>query len=159
MVEDASSRHKTEPNRLSRHPLVSLGPSILLMAIMGSMTPSPAAVYECRDAEGKSVLTNRQGRLRSCRSIINKAAPVATSPASEMTPQHPSAAASPNEFIDAPQPSPALPSFNPYDTDSGPPPRSSCPLGLNPLNPLIATPCASPQPQSSTIDGEPSLSR
>jgi hypothetical protein len=163
MVEDASSRHKREPNRLSPIRLVRAVSTLILMAIMASMTHlSLAAVYTCRDAAGKSVLTNRQRGLHSCRSVIKE---VPTSPATEVTPQQPSATAMPNELIDAPEPpSTALPTFNANDgPDSTPPPHSSCRQGVNLLNPLIATPCPhpdpSPQSQPRVFDGEPGLGK
>jgi hypothetical protein len=58
--------------------------------------PFLAAVYECRDAVGKSVLTNRQG-LHSCRLVIKE---VPTSAATKMAPEQPSATALPNQGVE-----------------------------------------------------------
>jgi hypothetical protein len=142
-VEDTSSRYKTKCNRLSRHRLLAVLSTIIIMALSAGVTHlSVAAVYECRDAAGKSVLTNRQVGLHSCRSIIKEAVSLPTSPESNMTPEQPSATVIPNESSDAHYPSTELPTWNPNEgPDSPPQPHSSCRQGVNPLNPLIATPC------------------
>lgn len=163
MVEDVW-RHGTKPHPLFRYQLVPVVSTIFLMPIMATMTQvSLAAVYECRDAGGKSVLTNKQVGLHSCRSIIKKGAAVPTSPASSMTPQQPSATPMPDESSHAHDPSTVFPLLPNDVPDSAPPPHSSCRQGVNPLNPLTATPCAQPdpslQPQPSAFDGEPDLSR
>lgn len=154
--------HKTEPNRLALHRLFPVISTIILMTIMASMTRlSVAAVYECRDAVGKSVLTNRQRGLHSCRSVIKGVPP---SPATKITSEQPSATAIPDEATHATEPSTALPTYNANDgpesgPESAPPTHSSCRQGVNLLNPLIATPCPhpdpSPPPQPSMFDGEP----
>ena len=142
--------------------LVRVVSTIILMAIMESMTHlSLAAVYECRDAMGKSVLTNRQQGLHSCRSVIKE---VPASPAAKMTPEQATAMAIPNEANHATEPSTALPTYNANDgPESAPPLHSSCRQGVNLLNPLIATPCPhpdpSPPPQPSMFDGEPGQNR
>ena len=142
------------PNLFSRHQLVLVVSTIILFAIMASMTHlSLAVVYECRDARGKSVLTNRQVGLHSCRSIIKEATPVPTSPASNNSPQQPLATAIPNESSHAPDdPSTVFPSLPNDGPDSAPPAPSSCRQEVNPLNPLIATPCAQPDPSPQTFD-------
>jgi hypothetical protein len=118
--------------------------TVILMAVGTHI--SLAAVYECRDGRGSSVLTNRQVGLHSCRSIIKESASVSVSPPSNMTPQQPSSAAMSNESSHDHEPSTVFP-FVPNDgPDSTPPP--SCRQGVNPLNPLIARSCASPDPSS-----------
>ena len=113
--------HETHANRLSRHWLIPFVLTILLVALMISMTQaSRAAVYECRDSAGKSVVTNRKAGLHSCRSIIEGAS-VPKSPTSEREPQQPSATAVPNEVSHDPEPI-ALPPITPnYGLDSGQP--------------------------------------
>jgi hypothetical protein len=153
MVEDASWRHRPEPNPFSRYQLVLVVSTIILLAIMASMTHlSLAVVYECRDARGKSVLTNRQVGLHSCRSIIKEATPVPTSPAANNSPQQPLATAIPNESSHAADPSTVFPSLPNDGPDSAPPAHSSCRSEVNPLNPLIATPCAQPDPSPQSFN-------
>jgi hypothetical protein len=154
-------RTSAEDLRPLAHRLVRVISTIILMAIMASMTHlSLAAVYECRDAVGKRVLTNRQRGLHSCRSVINE---VPASPESKM-PQQASAPEISNPASDTPEPSTALPTFNANDgPDSTEPSHSSCRQGVNLLNPLIATPCPHPDPspesQPSVFDGEAGFSR
>jgi len=162
--------HKRDPTTLCCHRLVRVGSRIILMGIMASVADvCLAAVYECRDPVGRSVLTNRPVGLQSCRSIIKEAESVPPSPASK-APQQPGAALTPNESAaaipnHAPEASIPLPILDPSDgPDSAPRPHSSpCRQGVNPLNPLIATPCAQPdpppQPQPNVLDGEPGMSR
>ena len=112
--------HETHANRLSRHWLIPFVLTILLVALMISMTQeSRAAVYECRDSAGKSVVTNRKAGLHSCRSIIEGAS-VPKSPTSEREPQQPSATAVPNEVSNDPEPI-AVPPITPNYLDSSQP--------------------------------------
>jgi hypothetical protein len=145
MGEGASSRRNTLPKRLYSYCLVRGVSTIILMAFIASMDhPSLAAVYECRDAVGKSVLTNRQQGLHSCRLVIKE---VPTSAATKMAPEQPSATALPNQASHADEPSTVLPTYKDAPESALPPP-SSCRQGVNLLNPLIATPCPHPDPSS-----------
>jgi hypothetical protein len=153
-------RTSVEDLRPLAYRLVRVVSTIILMAIMANMTHlSVAAVYECRDAVGKSVLTNRQQGLHSCRLVIKE---VPTSAATKMAPKQPSATALPNQASHADEPSTVLPTYKDAP-ESAPPPHSSCRQGVNLLSPLIATPYPHPdpssQPQPSMYDGEPGSSR
>jgi hypothetical protein len=138
-------RTSVEDLRPLEYHLVGVVSVVILLAIMAGMTHlSMAAVYECRDAGGKSLLTNKQQGLHSCRSVVKE---VPISPAMKITPEQPGATAIPNEVSHPIEPSMPLPTYNVNDgPESVPPPQPSCRQGVNLLNPLIATPCSHPDP-------------
>jgi hypothetical protein len=129
--------------------------TVILMAVATHI--SLAAVYKCRDGRGKSVLTNSQVGLHSCRSIIKESASVSASPPSNMAPQQSSVTATPNESGHENDPSIMFPSLPNDGPDLASPP--SCRQGVDPLNPLIASSYASPDPSPPTqprvTDAEP----
>ena len=154
-----SATQRTEHRRTrpgSVHCLVSM--VLMLSSVVSVASPSPtwAAVYQCRDAAGKSVLTNKPSQLRNCNVLSGEPALASTPPAPSTMPRVSPPSFSPdipptssyappmppNQPVD-PQGASigSLPAPNPGASSSIPPPQP-CPRGLNPFNPLNAPPCA-----------------
>jgi hypothetical protein len=142
--------HRTGPG--TGHRLVSI---VLILTGVASMVwpcPIEAAVYQCLDRAGKTVLTNKQSGLHACRTFIEGTPPPSTSSEAGMTPQG-SPAPFNSEIPPAYQPEPMVPNRPAHDssmegwpaphrgTPSSPPHEQPCSLGFNPLNPLSNPPC------------------
>ena len=146
VVDCGSAIQGTEPRRTHPrcvHCLVST--VILLSSVVSVGSPSPAwaAVYQCRDAAGKTVLTDRPRGLQQCHTLSEDTSSASTPPGSNPTPQVPLQNAPPvppRQPADSPgAPIGSLPPLNPA-APSSPPSTHPCPRGLNPLNPLAAAP-------------------
>jgi hypothetical protein len=89
-----------------------------------------AAVYECLDAEGKPLLTNKPAQLHNCY-LLSEGTDAELKPPEVSSP---SQVSPPSIIPDEPYPPPHAPSI---------PPKLSIPCapGLNPLNPLSTPPC------------------
>lgn len=159
----ASARHRTEHPRICPgdvHCLVAM--VLLFSSVVGlaSSYPTWAAVYQCRDAVGKSVLTNRPSQLRNC-FVLSEETPSAPTPSeASTTPQEsppPSYAPPlpPNRQADIQGSSiSSLPPPNPGASLSpSPPPPQPCSRGLNPFNPLSAPPCVKPEQSGAKPSG------
>jgi hypothetical protein len=113
-----------------------------------------AAVYECFDAAGKVVLTNRPAQLHRCHVVSGNTASALAPPEAQMLPQ----GSRPPTGADKPSPPPyvPLPADKPTELQgasigaspapnsgpsSSPPPNPPCARAFNPLNPLSAPPC------------------
>ena len=110
-----------------------------LAACVESPSPALAAIYECRDATGKTVVTDSPKGLHNCEMRSKGTASTLTPSDASPTPQ---VLLPP---IGSDQPSP------PTD-DPLPPPLHTpqpCSLDLNPLNPMSGPPCV-PSKQSRT---------
>lgn len=152
------------------HRLVMMTLLLCTAADAGSPDPAKATVYQCLDAAGKTVITNKQSGFRHCQTLSDETVPVPdpvpTPPVSGTMPQASTPAVNP----DIPPLSPPLPTMpmvppRPPDLQGGPmssqpaiptpsmPPSPSspqpCSLGLNPLNPMSGPPCE-PSNQSGT---------
>ena len=150
-VRQGVERHWTARSHIHR-----VVPMVFLLSglvVVGSSYSTWAAVYQCLNAAGKTVLSNKQSELHKCRVLSAETTPVSTPPAS-MTPQGSTPAVNseippappvppmtvnrPGDFQDAairsqPPPNPAA--------SSSPAPLRRCAHGLNPLNPLSSQPC------------------
>ena len=153
-----SGRHGTEHHRTrpgSIHCLASM--MLMLNSVVSLASPYPtwAAVYQCRDAAGKNVLTNRPSQLNNCHVLIEETASTPTPAAAITTPQilpppmnsdipptPPTAPPlPPNRQVDTQgSSSGSLPPANPGASSSRSPVQP-CSRGLNPINPLSAPPC------------------
>lgn len=145
--------HRTAPGSVYR-----LVPIVFLFstaAAVGSPYPAPAAVYQCLDEAGKTVLSNRQSRLHHCQVISEDPAPPAT-PNAGMTPQGSTPPVTSETPLAQPY-TPSVPTERPGDgrdssvselpvpnrtVPSSPSRLQPCSQGLNPLNPLNNPPCA-----------------
>jgi hypothetical protein len=141
--------HPTHPGCI--HCIVSM--VLFLSSVVSVASPrlTWAAVYECLDAAGKPMLTNRPAELHNCHMLSDKPAPDVTPP-DVRTPTQVSPPPSPPSYVpnDPPMPgnlptdqgaSPGLlpvPNSGAQSSPSMPPP---CARGLNPLNPLNTPPC------------------
>ena len=173
MLECGLGSQRTAP---CRPPYLDLGcvpcliSTVLLVGSVGSVaSPSTAwaAVYECVDAAGKPVLTNRPSQLKNCH-LLSGRPDAALTPPEESTPPQ---ASPPPISSDRPSPPPYAPfmppnepkdaqgeSFGvlpPPNPGASPSPSPPCARGLNPLNPLSTPPCVQPdqsrsQPQGAT---------
>jgi hypothetical protein len=122
---------------------------------VGSPYLTWAAVYQCLDAAGKPVLTNRPAQLHNCH-VLSEGTASALTPLEASTP---SQVSPPPIRSDRPSPPPyvpfmppdlptdiqgasigSLPAPNP-EASSLPSPPPPCARGLNPLNPLSTPPC------------------
>jgi len=157
-MECGSDRQGTDlPHH--RGPMQHLALASLISSILfcvSSPEPIEAAVYECLDAAGKTVITNRQSDLHNCRLLSEGADQTVTPPAPSVTPQVSPPALSPDSPPAPPLVPPVIPPVRQPDTRSSlpglPPPVSApgmspapaqpCSSGLNPLNPLTGPPCA-----------------
>jgi len=126
-----------------------------------------AAVHQCQDAAGKSVLTNRPSQLRNCHVFIEENALSPMPPAASTTPQ---VSASPlnSDTSLAPSYTPPMPPNRPVDTQgasmnslpapnqgasSSLSPPQPCSRGLNPLNPLSSPPCVQKDQSGTKLPG------
>ena len=158
VMRDVSSRHRRELCRIPHRCLFRLVSTVIILNSVPNMNllpPTWAEVYQCRDAAGKPVLTNRLEGLNHCRLLSRDANPVANPPALNQPPQGPIPPI--NSDVSAPPPSaPPIPTNQPTDTrgpSAGSPPAANlaappstpsaqpCLRGVNPLNPLTAPPC------------------
>jgi len=109
--------------------------SVLSVVLLSSLLcPEPtsliwAAVYECVDAGGKPLLTNKPAQLHNCHMLSENPIP-------ELAPAE--ASTSPQE---SPSPRNADAPEVPYMHSNPPTP---CARGVNPLNPLSNPPCTQP---------------
>ena len=134
MMECKSGRQRTEHHRLNPgriYGMVSF--AFLLGSVVDMESPhlTWAAVYECVDAGGKPVLTNKPAQLYNCHTLSEDSN-------SELTP---SEAGAPQEVSPPPiRPErPPRPSHVPSMPPSNVP--TPCAPGINPLNPLSSPPC------------------
>lgn len=104
---------------------------VLLSSLLGpkSLSLTWAAVYECVDAGGKPLLTNKPAQLHNCHLLSENTIPELAPAEASMSPQVPP---SPRN-ADAPE--------VPYMPSNPPVP---CVRGVNPLNPLSNPPCTQP---------------
>lgn len=131
-------------------------PLIGVITLITPLVGAWAAVYQCIDKTGQTVLTNRQAGFRQCRVIIED--PVASTKSSPG--RRPKSTSEPAELDLAPAFSDGLTPLPPpsdipaprMDTPNPSPPMASppqpCPPGVNTLNPLNDVPCSpSVEPQ------------
>ena len=160
MTVSGTARQGTESHWTARgdvHRLVSM--VLLLSTIIGAGSPFPAraAVYQCRDAAGRTVLSNKQSELKNCQVLTDQMAPASMPPdpsgSSEIPPASPYVAPMPpNLPADTQDPSGgSLPPPN-RSAPSSPSQLQPCSPGLNPLNPLNNPPCV----RSDQSGGKPS---
>ena len=141
-MEGGSARQRTTPAQPPASSVRCLISTVILLGSVVSVeSPSPAlaAIYECRDATGKTVVTDRPKGLHNCE--MRSKGTASTLTPSEASPT-PKVLLPP---IDSDEPSP------PTD-DPLPPPLHNpqpCSLDLNPLNPMSGPPCV-PSTQSRT---------
>lgn len=151
-----SVRQGTEPHRTAHGLVHRLTLTVFLLSGpvgLGSSSLTWAAVYQCLDAEGKTVLSNKQSEFHKCRVLTQETPAAATPPGASMTPQ----GSTPSVDSELP-PTPSVPPMTlnrPADQDpairSQPPSNAGassspsqlrpCSHGLNPLNPLSSPPC------------------
>lgn len=164
-MEGRSARQRTTPARPPPSSVRCLISTVLLLGSGVSVeSPSPAwaAIYECRDATGKTVVTDRPKGLHNCKMRSKGTASALTPSDASPTPQ----VLPPPISSDQPSPPPDAPLPPPLPTDSQgasigshPAPKSGtsssssspqpCSLELNPLNPMSGPPCV-PSNQSGT---------
>ena len=145
VMDGSSARVRTTPRRPPSSCVPCLLSTVFLWGSVVSVEfPSFAwaAVYECRDATGKTVLTDRPRSLRNCEMRSKGTASALTPPISSDRPSPP-----PN----SPLPPTLPPEYEETSIDSlsapnprslsSPSPSAPCARGLNPLNPLSAPPC------------------
>lgn len=134
-----TTHHRSRPSRI--YGMVSL--AVLLGSVVDIEFPhlTWAAVYECVDAGGKSVLTNKPAQLHNCHMLSEDTN-------SELTP---SEASTPPE-VSPPSIRPERPP-RPSRIPSLPPSNvpTPCASGINPLNPLSSPPCV----HSGQSEGQP----
>jgi hypothetical protein len=152
MMESESGRQRTEHHRT--HPSRTYG-MVTLALLLGNVVSIEsshltwAAVYECVDAAGKPVLTNKPAQLHNCHMLSEDMN-------SELTP---SEASTPPEVSPLPIRPDRLhpPSHVPPMPPSNVP--SPCAPGINPLNPLSSPPCVRPdQSEAQPLQPAPSPS-
>lgn len=146
-MEYGSARQRTELRRPHPGCVRCIVSAVILFSIVASVdSPHPAwaAVYQCLDAAGKTVLTDRPTGLHNCHVLSEGTASALMSPGPNALPQLP------------PQNAPLIPSNQPPDSPgppigslpqpntaapSPPPSAQPCLRGVNPLNPLTTPPC------------------
>jgi len=129
--------------------------SFTSVARVNSPDSAWATVYQCREAAGKTVLTNRPLQLNNCRVLTEDPASGSASSAAIATPQD-SGPAMNSDVPPAPPYVPPTPLSRQGDTQTSsigsvsaphpgvsvpPPSPQPCSRGWNPLNPLSAPPC------------------
>jgi hypothetical protein len=162
-MECGSARQRTKPRRTRPgcvHCLVSMVLLLSSVASLDSPDPTWAAVYQCLDAAGKTVLTNRPSELHNCQVLSEGTDSAPTPPAPNTTPQVSTPPMS-SDITPAPPYAPPMPPNRPADTQgasvgslpapnpgvsSSLSPPQPCSRGLNPLNPLSAPPCGRSDP-------------
>ena len=131
------------------HRLVSMVLQLACIGLLGCPYPAGAAVYECLDRAGKTVLSNKQSGLHHCRVLSEDHAPASPPPNAGMTPPGSSPPMN-SEIPSAPPSVPPMPPDQPAGMQessnvTAPAPSSSqlrpCSYGMNPLNPLSNLPC------------------
>jgi hypothetical protein len=171
-MEGGSARQRTMP---CRPPPCSVGGLISAVLLLGSVvsveSPSPAwaAIYECRDATGKTVLTDRPKGLHNCemrsKGTASALTPSDASPTPQVSPP-PISSDRPSPPPDAPLPPPlptdtqgasigSHPAPNPGTSSSSSSPQP-CSLGLNSLNPMSGPPCVPSNQSGTQPSGAPS---
>lgn len=134
----STERHRAHPRCM--YCMVSL--VLLLGSVVSVESPrlTWAAVYECVDAEGKPVLTNKPAQLHKCH-MLSEGTDSELMPSEASTP--PQMSPPPTRPDRPPRPShvPPIPSNQP----------TPCVPGINPLNPLSAPPCV----QSDQSEAQP----
>lgn len=140
VMGDRLARQRTIPRRPPPSYVPWLVSTVLLWGNVISVEPLSlawAAVYECRDATGKTVLTDRPRSSHNCK-MRSKGTPSAlTSPISSDR-SFPLPPAMPPEYQETSIDTLSTP--NPR-ASSLPSPSTPCARGFNPLNPLSAPPC------------------
>jgi hypothetical protein len=152
-MECESDRQETEHHRT--HPgciHCSVSMVLLLSSALSMVSPwlTWAAVYECLDAAGKPLLTNRPAELHHCHMLSEATTPHLT-PHDVSTPPQVSPPPSPPSYVPIDPPMSWNPPTDgasigslpaPYPgAQSSPSPSPPCARGLNPLNPLSTPPC------------------
>jgi hypothetical protein len=125
--------HRSHPGHMHRH----ISMALLISSVVGGYSPHStwAEVYQCFDAAGETVLTNKPSQLHNCRMLSEGTASALTPPEARTSPQVSSPPIpSPPPYV------PLMPPTNP-GASSLPSPPAPCARGLNPLNPLSAPPC------------------
>jgi hypothetical protein len=126
-----SGRRRTKHRRIHHGRMSCMVLSVVLLSSLCPESPSLtwAAVYECVDAGGKSLLTNKPAQLHNCHMLsegtISELAPAEAGTSPQMSPSPRNA--------DAPEVA-----YMPSD------PPTPCARGINPLNPLSNPPCTQP---------------
>lgn len=120
--------HRSHPGCM--HCMMSLVLILSNVVIVAPPRLTWAAVYECVDAGGKPLLTNKPVQLHNCRVLSEGTDSEVTPPEASTSPQ----VSPPPIRPDKPSP----PSHVPPMPSNLPTP---CPPGLNPLNPLSTPPC------------------
>jgi len=141
-MEDAKGKSGTERYRFypcCMYWIVPMAIFISCAADVGFPHRSWGAAYECLDAAGKPVLTNRPGQLHNCRMLSQEGSPNLT-PSAAPTPS--SQQAEGEGSIDVPP----APNLGAPPSPSMPPP---CDHLANPLNQPGISPCI-PSNQSGT---------
>ena len=162
MLDGGSLRRGTQLRRIfpgCRLCLISMVLFLGSVAWMHSPYTAGAAAYQCRDAAGKTVLTNRPSHLDNCHVLAEETSSATSPPPAVTTPQ----VSPPSMNSDLPPAPPYAPSTLPKpqadmrgsargssmgsrtvpnpDGELSPSPPQPCLRGLNPLNPLSSPPC------------------
>ena len=133
-MEKAISKSRAERDGIYPDSLRWIVPMVLLLSSLVFLTVPQrtwGAVYECMDAAGKPILTNKPANLHNCHMVSREIAPDPTSPAGP---------ASSNREPDYEPSSDRPPAPNP-DASSSPPTLQPCDLGMDPGSLLGAPPC------------------
>ncbi len=149
------------------HRLVSIALFVVSSSMVAVDLPrsASAAVYQCLDDAGRTVLSNTQSKLHDCQVLSHDPAPLSLPPDAGTTPQDANVPGS--ELLPSPPYAPFTPPDRPADVPdvpagSTPPDRVApsppsqprpCVPGLNPLNPLNGPPCAGSDPSAATPPG------
>ena len=160
VMESGSARQRTTPRRSHSSCVPCLVAMVLLWGSVASVeSPSVAfaAVYECRDATGRTVLTNKPRSLHKCEMRIQG---TASPPMSSARPSPPSYTPLPPTLPPENQWTSIDPLSSPHPrAPSSPSPSAPCARGFNPLNPLSAPPCVqSDQPGTQPPEASPTPS-
>jgi len=157
-MNGGSRRQRTQHRRTYRGCLLCLVSVMILLssvARLNSPDSTWAAVYQCREEAGKTVLTNRPLQLNNCRVLTEDPASDSASSAAMATPQD-SGPAMNSDVPSAPPYVPPTPLSRQGDPQASaigsapapnpgvsvpPPSPQPCSHGWNPLNPLSAPPC------------------
>jgi hypothetical protein len=146
-MEYGSASERTEPRQPHPGYARCIVSSVILLSSVASVDspyPTWAAVYQCLDAAGKTVLTDRPTGLHSCHVLSEGTASAPMPPGPNALPQLPPQNALPipsHQPPDSPGPPIGpLPPPNPA-APSSPPSAQPCHRGVNPLNPLTTPPC------------------
>jgi hypothetical protein len=130
-----------------------------LALICSFSTPSFAGLFECTDATGARVFTDRPAQLRHCTPLSVNTTPT-TSPVPQASAPLPSQQTLPMAIDPPPapflaQPNPGTQALNAPQTP--PVTAQPCAPGYNPLNPFAAPPCQAvespPTPSPSPVGG------